>query len=616
VLAGKSPRTDGAQRARALEAITLAAPYVFLLGLCLLISLLAAAVLGNRPAANEYLDFFPGYFQALNDTSPLRLACWFVGCTGLALLMAKRVDVNLFSLHGLYANRLVRCYLGASRPKDRNLKIRDQMGGTPVPLDPGCTRRRPDAITGFDPNDDFPLQQLRIQVPEPTMSLPDGTPWRARPGRAYAGPFHLINTALNLTEGDELAWQERKAESFVLSPLYCGSRSAGYRQLAPLADEHDALSLGTATTVSGAAASPNMGYHSSPGAAALMTIFNVRLGGWYANPRYDPLTNAGPRLGLLYLLSELFGQSNARNNFVYLSDGGHFENLGVYELVRRRCRYIVASDAGADPNGTFEDLGNLIRKCRTDFGIRIDVDIAPLHRGSDGYSRWHCTVGTIHYDDVDQGAPDGTLLYLKSSLTGDEEADLVQFHAQDPAFPHNPTTDQFFNESKFESYRTLGYHIAQKVFADALQGLIPLSPSQSAGLVFEKLRHRWSVSPVRRDERFLKTAKAYVELHDVLRSDRRLGGLSREIYAPLDATFQTANEDSIAQLHVVSQMLQMMEDVRCGLHLDNYTDDPLYRDWSKVFQRWASSATFQRHYAVLKDEYSADFQKFCKRFMK
>ena len=455
VMAGKSNETNGRQPSKVLEWIAMSTPYVFMAGLLLLLSLLAAvATLDNWPDPTK-LDL---YFKELNDTTCWRVFGWLVFCLILSFVMAWRTDVNIFSLHGLYANRLVRCYLGASRPKIQNPDFRDMPGGAPVSV--VGPERRPNPITGFDPNDDLWLCKLCIN-PTPAAS-PDESP----PDLPYQCPFLLINTAMNLVGGDELAWQERMAESFVLTALHCGSKSTGFRRLSERDDAP--LLLGTALTLSGAALSPNMGYHSSPAVTALLTVFNVRLGGWVANPRYKVPSNTGPPLGLWYLLSELFGRTNARSQYVYLSDGGHFENLGVYELVRRRCRLVVVCDASADPAGKFEDLGNLIRKCRTDFGVRITIDISSLQKETgSSLSKSHSAIGKIHYGEVDPGAQDGILVYIKASLTTDVPSDVLQFHKQHPEFPHDPTADQFFNESKFESYRELGYHIAKKVFGDA-----------------------------------------------------------------------------------------------------------------------------------------------------
>src|SRR5262249_9641610 len=161
---------------------------------------------------------------------------------------------------------------------------------------------------------------------------------------------------------------------------------------------------------------------------------------------------------------ELFGWTRGRGGYVYLSDGGPFENLGVYELVRRRCRYIIVSDAGQDGAPTFEGLGNLIHKCRGDFGIHIKIRPSPPRRHEEGRCRWHCAVGRVRYDAVDASAAPGILIYIKPSLTGAEPADILQYADCHPAFPHDSTTNQFYNESQFESYRALGQNIAETVF--------------------------------------------------------------------------------------------------------------------------------------------------------
>ena len=114
-----------------------------------------------------------------------------------------------------------------------------------------------------------------------------------------SGPYPIINCALNLVGGGELAWQQRKAASFVFTPKYCGydfpDRPPGYCSNGPgdqvkppaYASSRGPLTLATAMAISGAAASPNMGYHTSPAAAFLMTLFNVRLGWWIGNPRHQ-----------------------------------------------------------------------------------------------------------------------------------------------------------------------------------------------------------------------------------------------------------------------------------------------------------------------------------------
>src|SRR5262249_23715931 len=141
------------------------------------------------------------------------------------------------------------------------------------------------------------------------------------------------------------------------------------------------INIAVAVSISGAAASPNWGYHTNPATAFLMTMFDVRLGWWICNPRMltdlagagllvegHPTDRASPRFAPWQLTKELLGMTGDNSNYVYLSDGGHFDNMGLYELVRRRCHRILICDAEEDGNYVFEGLGMAIRRCRIDFG--------------------------------------------------------------------------------------------------------------------------------------------------------------------------------------------------------------------------------------------------------
>jgi hypothetical protein len=288
---------------------------------------------------------------------------------------------------------------------------------------------------------------------------------------APAKPLHVLNLCLNLVRGTRLAWQQRKAESFTVTRYHSGSFRVGYQPSVTYGsgNTRDGISLGTAMTISGAAASPNQGYHSSPITALVMTLFNARLGWWLANPG-EPgrgfWNKSGPAFGIRPILDEALGNTTDANRYVYLSDGGHFENLGLYEMVVRRCRYIVVVDAGADPTYTKEDLGNAVRKIRIDLGVPIEFPEFPGGLPTDpslGANARHCALGEIYYDCVDPGAQKGRLLYIKPLLTGDEPADVLNYYSADPVFPQQSTTDQWFDESQFESYRRLGAHTIEAI---------------------------------------------------------------------------------------------------------------------------------------------------------
>src|SRR4029453_2763112 len=213
-------------------------------------------------------------------------------------------------------------------------------------------------------------------------------------------------------------------------------------------------------TISGAAVSPNMGASSKPALTFLLTLFNGRLGVWLGNPGQagDQVWRRGhAAFGAKPLLNELTGRTNDRNPYFYLSDGGHFENLGLYEMVLRRCRYIVVSDAGCDPDYRFDDLANAIRKIRLDFGIDIEFPSGiGIARSASGLCGARSAVGVIHYSAGDQGATDGVLLYVKATLCGDEPVDVTNYGIANPPFPHQSTTNQWFTEAQLESYRMLG----------------------------------------------------------------------------------------------------------------------------------------------------------------
>jgi len=446
------------------------APYVFVVGLMCWISWRIQWIKDQQLLADYATKTCAGFWACV----PVwivdhRLYAALIGCMVVAVTMAWRVDINEFSMHSFYRNRLVRCYLGASNE-----------------------RRSPNRFTGFDRTDDMPLQDLRAE-------------------KGYDGPYPVLNASLNLVKGQDLAWQERKAESFVMTPLFCGydvwleeqdspmtredrrkkrpltteemnkqSRLRrwlgkwlrrwmprlewdGYRPTDKYAFPPPFLgpTLGLAMGISGAAASPNMGFYTSPPVAFLMTAFNVRLGQWLGNPRH-PTTwmQATPRVGLFCLVNEMLGGTDDDAAFVYLSDGGHFENMGLYEMVKRRCGLVIVCDAEADGKYKYCGLGNAIRKCRIDMGIDIDLDVTDITpQETGGPSKKHCAVGTIHYENADKNAPTGTIIYFKASITGDEPTDVKNYQTTHNLFPHESTIDQWFSESQFESYRKLGHHV-------------------------------------------------------------------------------------------------------------------------------------------------------------
>jgi hypothetical protein len=356
------------------------------------------------------------------------------------------INTNRFSLHYYWRNRMMRAYLGVSRDQDERDDTRNK-------------------FTDFDLKDNVQMYELKHQK-----------------------PMHVVNVTLNLAGGDKLEWQDRKAESFTISPLHSGSYWLGYRDSERYGGD-DGISLATSVAISGAAASPNMGYMmTSPVVRFIMTLFNVRLGFWLGNPRKPTFDHDSPTYSVGPIFAEALGLTDDKSPYVYLSDGGHFDNFGLYEMILRRCRFIIVSDASTDPSYCFESLAYAIRQVRVDFGVPIELrknhtgkDDCPC--ASDRISRMHfdkdpdkpnkyCAVFDIRYSCVDKKPKDseespetydGVLIYIKPSLDGSEPADVLNFHESDDAFPQDTIVDQWFGEAQFESYRMLGSHMIEKL---------------------------------------------------------------------------------------------------------------------------------------------------------
>jgi hypothetical protein len=409
---GSSGMTAATQAAAALKNVSLrriasGAAVIFALILAALLSLAgqkAAELLGS---------------DRTNPSIAIDLVLMIV-LVGGAFFVSLFVNVNRFSLHALYRNRLVRAFLGSAR----------------------ATERHPDPFTGFDPSDDLLMAEVVPITGQNRL-------------------FHVINTALNVTSAENPAWQERKAESFVITRLFSGNPIVRYQPTATYGGRRGGISLGTAMAISGAAMSPNQGYNSSPLIGFLLMLFNVRLGWWLGNPREKHFALEGPTWGIVPALSELAGATTDEGQWVYLSDGGHFENLGLYEMIRRRCRFIVISDASCDPDCTFADLGNAIRKVYIDFGVSIEFDKLSIQkRQTPPAAGVSCAIGTIKYPGSHRP---GWLLYIKPSYHGTERADIRSYASAHVKFPHENTTEQWFSESQLEAYRALGANVVELI---------------------------------------------------------------------------------------------------------------------------------------------------------
>lgn len=419
-------------------------PYLILIGILLSVSLLLYELVwgegsNTRSFALMTIGFLMFVLLAISAFSPIEYA-WrslaIFGCIftimGWVLALGWLADPNTLTVHAFYKARLVRAYMGASNDARRAARQAE--------------------ISEAVPGDDVPLVRLK--------------------NTSQGAPYHLINTTLNLVGARDLATVQRVSDYFVMSKRYCGSLRTGYRPT----DGYSCgtVSLGTAVAVSGAAASPNMGAQTPSAALAmLLTLFNVRLGFWAPTPNRGYWRAGSPRLWPVYTIQELLSQTTDLQPFSYLTDGGHFENTGAYSLIQRGCRFILIGDCGADPQPSFADLGELVRKVRIDFQTEIDIDLSALLAKK---PERHFAVGTIRYSDAhirslgldpDQSPEErnGILIVVKPNRTKGASVDVLQYGFDNDAFPQQSTADQWFDEAQFESYRRLGCISADSLFA-------------------------------------------------------------------------------------------------------------------------------------------------------
>jgi hypothetical protein len=493
---------------------------------------------------------------------------WYQAAGAMALVTASvlLVDPAEFGLHAIYRDRISRAYLGAAR------RVK--------PADNRATDLRPD--------DDIPLD-----------SLP-------------ARPLHLVCCAANDLSSDPVETLSRGARSAVLSRHGITMRGAW--------KAGSEVTLGSALTASAAAFNSNMGAVSvevGPAVAFLMSALNLRLGLWVSNPWRPP---ARPRRlpGWLYY-KEMFSLSSVGGAEIHLSDGAHFDNLGLYELVRRHCRYIIVSDCTADAEVAFDDFGRTARRIREDFGVEIDVDLDALKPGRDRLARQYAVVGAIDYGWFDKGV----LVYVKPGLTGSEPPDILQYRARNSAFPHESTGDQFYDEAQWESYRRLGVQAAREVFkfVEHLRAAPPASAPGDTGAervqaVFAAARQVWYPAPTGLVERILAMIDRFSVMENEVRRDAS-AGLLLEVFPEVThlglrppAPAQRTEDGELANLGCLLRVAQVVEDAILACALDTHWSHPLNLGWVNAFARWATAPTFLAWWPFIRPMYGPSLRTF------
>jgi hypothetical protein len=404
--------------------------------------------------------------------------------------------VNRSSHHGLYAARLNRTYLGASNPA--RTSGAGQNVTSPVQGDDFDMGEYWSA-TAHDHG--APLHLVNVTVNQ-TVSARSGTLNRDRkglpmcigPSALSGGVSHHYLLDSKLPRPSELPppgyWMflPRTAPTNRVLAFFTGKVSPKL--------EFEKLSLGQWVAISGAAFTTGAGYQTTLATSLLTGLGNIRLGYWWNSGSGRDDVGQGwfsrtVRWAFpvqMHLFDEFTANFRGPHEpYWYLSDGGHFENMAAYEMIRRRLPVIVIVDGEADPNYTYEGLANLVRKARTDFGAEIEFlsrerldQLMGGDRGAFGelsdlrfdekthLSNAHAAIARVTYSSDPSIA--SIIIYLKPTLMRDIPADVREYQENNPPFPQQPTLDQFFDEMQWESYRRLGEHVGERAFARTAKG--------------------------------------------------------------------------------------------------------------------------------------------------
>lgn len=392
----------------------------------------------------RFTEFADNMTTEVGDWLPnvLLMSGGLAAIMGTSLFLGWFVDLNAISLHRFYRDRLMETFMPDPREVFSGADVRETAELADATRLSGVCRyqREEKDNTGGIQNTDI--------------------------HKGAVGPYHLINNNVVLTKSANKTLRARGGDSFLLSPLYCGSRATGWR--ATHAFSGDRVTLASAMATSGAAVNPDTGVGGegatrNPALSAFMRMLNLRLGYWVPNPWRDPgfLANTyRPSLIVEGLLPRCKESAGA----LELTDGGHFDNLAIYELVRRKVPFIILLDGAADPGFEFADFANLLEKIRADFGVTIDIEdldklIAKRDGGEEPRAKAGVVAGVIHYGSSFKGK----LFYVKTTLIDGLPEDIYGYWRRHNEFPDESTADQFFDEKQFEAYRELGYQLGSQL---------------------------------------------------------------------------------------------------------------------------------------------------------
>ncbi len=312
---------------------------------------------------------------------------------------------------------------------------------------------------------DVPIHELEWTL------WPDTAP---APRWCGTAPLQIMNAAVNTPGSANATLAKRGTARFELSPLFIGGAATGWVPSTHYAAHR--VSLSTAVAVSAAAVNSQGGTAIPRAARMVLAALNLGLGYWLPNPRVmvdgDVRGRVQPHFWTAHLLREMVGMNSESSSMLFVSDGGHHDNLGLSALVERGCELVIAVDAAADDDYDFFDLANVVRVLRIDGGWELkDFDLGPLRAPQrdtpDAPAAYEarvraCPVVTGRFERCAGGKLQRVaFVYIKACVVPDLPLDTEAYARRHPAFPQQTTADQFFDEAQFEAYFTLGSALAR-----------------------------------------------------------------------------------------------------------------------------------------------------------
>jgi hypothetical protein len=396
---------------------------------------------------------------------------WILLAITVIVVILSCVDVTSLSLHPFYRGRLARAF---------------------------AVRRIKGEAQGYKPE--------------------EGT-WLDSYGRAGDGGPKFVFAAAAALSGDAKPAPGLNAVSYVLSADYIGGPALGWLDtketiaISSSRIKRD-LTVQAAVAISGAAFASAMG-RMNKGFQSLLAVSGARLGTWLPNPVFvkNAKDNAAQPLypkalpsvrGAGYFYRELFGINRKQARLVQVTDGGHYENLGLVEALRRRCRLIYVIDGGGDTPPLLSGLSDAIRLARFELGVEIELDergeygrpnLAPgsaepfgtghaFHALNSRLTAGAVVRGVIRYPAAAGmgGNNIGLLIVAKAVLWRDLPDWVLTYGAgkSGESFPNDKTSDQWFNEAQFAAYTELGRRIAVTARAAGSYEEQPVPPNVPA----------------------------------------------------------------------------------------------------------------------------------------